>query len=388
MKNINSILKIFFAGDFAPCRGYEKLVLEKGRAVFGDLQYRISKADLSFLNLETPACMNDMQIKPIKKCGPNIRAHPDCVSAIADAGFHVAGLANNHIMDFGDKGLKETIKTCFQAGIVTCGAGDNLQEAQKPLFIEKKGMTIAIIAVAEHEFSIAQEYKPGAAPLDPIDNLAQLEAAKKHADMVFITIHGGNEYFSYPRPGLRKICRFYVDKGADAVICHHAHVPGAYEFYQNRPIIYSLGNLIFDHPNNPEGWAQGYAVQLNYNPKSNNLKSLEIIPYTQSVKQGGIKIMKDLEKDAFTKMLNKYRDVLSNDSLYEKKWDDFCKSREKGILVRAFSNIKFKGLSRIAVLFPIDKLLLSESTKYEKNNIIECQSHHELLLKVIKSKCK
>ena len=66
-------------------------------------------------------------------------------------------------------------------------------------------MKVAFIAVAEREFSIAGVDKPGVAPLDPIDNTIQIERAKDEADLVFVSIHGGNEYFPLPRPGLRKL---------------------------------------------------------------------------------------------------------------------------------------------------------------------------------------
>jgi poly-gamma-glutamate synthesis protein (capsule biosynthesis protein) len=92
-------------------------------------------------------------------------------------------------------------------------------------------LCIAIIAVDEYEFSSADTNAVGASPLDPIDTIYQIESAKQKVDFLFVSIHAGNENFTYPRPGLRKICRYFVDKGADSVVCHHPHVPGAYEFY-------------------------------------------------------------------------------------------------------------------------------------------------------------
>jgi poly-gamma-glutamate synthesis protein (capsule biosynthesis protein) len=110
---MSSLISIFFAGDFAPCRRYENLVLRKGTEIFNNLQKNIAEADLSFLNLETPLCIKG---KPIEKTGPNLKAHPDCIKAVKGAGFEVVGLANNHIMDFGNEGLEETIHSCKSAG--------------------------------------------------------------------------------------------------------------------------------------------------------------------------------------------------------------------------------------------------------------------------------
>jgi poly-gamma-glutamate capsule biosynthesis protein CapA/YwtB (metallophosphatase superfamily) len=259
LKKSFSMIELLFTDDFAPSRDFEPTVLQKGALIFGDLLEKISRADLSFLNLETPLCVSG---EPSQKSGPNIRAHSECKRGVADAGFEFAGLANNHIMDFGAQGLYETLDACNQVGLKTCRAGKNLQKAQEPLLVTKQGVKIALIAVAEREFNIAEDDKPGTAPLDPVDNFSQIEKAKHTADLVVVTIHGGNEYFSFPRPGLRKICRFFIDRGADAVICHHAHMPGAYEFNRDKPIFYSLGNLIFDHPNPPAGWDRGVAIRL------------------------------------------------------------------------------------------------------------------------------
>ena len=195
----------------------------------------------------------------------------------------MVGLANNHILDFGEQGLKETLQVFKQAGILTCGAGSKLFEAQKPILIEKQGIKVAYIAIAEKEFSIARFDRAGAAPLETMDNTVQIENASSIADLVFVTVHGGNEYYSFPRLGLRKICRYFIDRGADGVICHHPHVPGAYEFYQGKPIVYNLGNLIFDHTKSPPCWNEGYALRVDYDIEKMHLMSYENIPYTQSV---------------------------------------------------------------------------------------------------------
>ena len=379
------MLKVLFAGDFAPCRGFEAMARKKRKSLLDGIHDAAKASDLSFLNLETPLCRTG---SPLQKSGPNIRAHPDCIGPVADAGFDVAGLANNHIMDFGPEGLYKTMEVCHKVGLKTCGAGQNLKEAQKSVFIEKKGTKVAIIAVAEHEFSIAKNEKPGAAPLGPIDNLIQLEQAKTWADLVFISIHGGNEHFPYPRPGLKKICKFFIDRGADAVICHHAHVPGAYEFYRDKPIVYSLGNLIFDHPNPPEGWNQGYAIRLEYDVQSKALQSHEIIPYTQSVDQGGIRKMQGCEKEAFMNMMESYRNTLSDEKKYALAWDNFCAGKRRTVLLKMFFPFQFRGLGKLARLLPIEQLALPKSTAWARKNHIDCESHRELLSTILEKKCR
>lgn len=340
----------------------------------------ISSADLSFLNLEAPLCISG---SPIKKCGPNLRANPACIHAVSDAGFDVVGLANNHIMDYGTDGFDETICACRDAGLLTCGAAENLQKAQEPLYVKKKEGTIAIVAVAEREFSIAGEDTAGAAVLDPIDNLVSIYEAKKNADLVFVTIHGGNEYYPYPRPGLKKICRYFIEQGVDGVICHHAHVPGAYEIYKNKPIVYSLGNLIFDNPNPPFWWDHGYAIRLEYDMNAQLLNAYDIIPYTQSVEQKGVIKMSAVEKEQFMVKLETYRNTLFDEKKYNETWMRFCLDREKTLLLKVFFPFQFRGMGKLSRLFPIEKIFL-KSSLYEKINYVECESHREVLLTILK----
>jgi len=374
------MINILFAGDFAPCRGFESLVMQKESAIFGELLQDILSADLSFLNLECPLCLSG---NPIKKCGPNLKANPICISAVSQAGFDVVGLANNHIMDYGRDGLEETINVCETAGVLTCGAAKDLQKAQEPSFVTRKGKRISIIAVAEREFSIAEKNKAGAAPLDPVDNLLALNKAKKYADLIFVTIHGGNEYYPYPRPGLKKICRFFIDQGADGVICHHAHVPGAYELYKDKPIVYSLGNLLFDKSSARMGWNQGYAIRLGYDLKNNTLHSHEVIPYTQSVAQGGIIKMQGSEKDMFMNMLDVYRKNLLDEKKYLDLWESFSSEKSGEFLIKMFFPLQFRGLGRLAKILPFEKLLFTRSSIYEKINYIDCDSHRELLSNIL-----
>ena len=376
-------VSLLFTGDFAPCRNFESIVLSKGAAIFSDFSEDIAKSDLSFVNLECPLSHSS---KPIKKSGPNIKASPDCIKAIADIGFDVVGLANNHIMDYGSEGLLETLQVCKNAGLAFCGAGENLLESQRPLVMEKNGARIAILAVAEHEFSIAGANFPGAAPLDPIDNILQIESVRKEADLVFVTIHGGNEYFPFPRPGLRKFCKFLIERGADGVICHHPHVPGAYEFHQGKPISYSLGNLIFDRSHPPEGWNQGYALYLEYDVNTKEMISHKVIPYTQSVKQGGVWKMRGKEKTAFLKKLEDQGRVLSDNNSYNKEWSDYCKTMEARVLLRMFMPFHFRGLRYINKILPISKCILPKSSVEVRKNLIQCESHRELFLKILNEK--
>lgn len=375
-------MKIIFAGDYAPCRRYEKSVIEKKKTVFGNLVDDILESDISFVNLETPLTIND---KPIKKAGPNIKAHPDCIHAIVEAGFSIAGLANNHILDFGEQGLEDTLYACHEVGLSTCGAGKNLQAAQEPLILENKGVRIGFIAVAENEFSIAEKAVSGAAPLDPIENSLLIDKLRKQVDLLFLIIHGGNEYFPYPRPGLRKICKFFIDRGSDGIFCSHAHVPGTFEFYNGKPIVYSLGNLIFDHHLPPDGWHQGYAFKMEYDQKKLKLTDYSVIPYTQSVDQGGVIKTNDYDKKLFISAIEECNRILGDDIEYKRVWDDFCDKVKPGFLLQMFLPFRLRGARRFYDILPIENILIPQNYLHKRFNLLQCESHMEIIQSIMKN---
>jgi hypothetical protein len=377
---MNSI-KVLFAGDFAPCRNFEKLVSEKDVQVLGDALPLIKQADISFVNLECPLTEYD---KAINKSGPALKATPNCINALRY--FSVVGLANNHILDYGKQGLKDTLNTCKEAGLPVVGAGLTLQEAQTPFIKEVKGVKVAIIAIAEYEFNQSENGGAGSAPIDAIDNYQQIKQAKEIADIVILTLHGGNEHFPYPRPGLRKICRHYIDLGVEAVICHHPHVPGAYEYYQGKPIVYSLGNFIFDHATPPKDWDLGYMISLQFDTNMKLFKSLELIPYKQSVHLGGIEIIEGVEQEEFLQNIESYKEKLEDNDSWLAEWQKLVNKQTDNYILRQFMPVLFRGVGLLTRNTPIGKFLFNRKNSLSKLNLLRCQSHRELLISALESK--
>ena len=415
MDNNNNTLSLLFCGDFAPCRRWYDY--EPNIKVFGNTLDYIKNSDLTFVNLECPATNLG---KTILKDGPNLRTKPEWLIPLKEGGFNLIGLANNHIGDFGEEAVKDCLENCNKIGLYTVGVGRNLKEAQNVFYFEKNNIKIAIIAICEHEFGIAEDNKSGSSPLDIIDNIRQINEAKKNADFTIITIHGGNEYFPYPRPYSRKLCQFYIEQGCDAIIFHHPHVPSAYEIYNGKPIFYSLGNFLFDNLNPSDGWNEGYMVKLevtkqksvdkeriatpfsevhinelcensvkdnntNRNNHTNyNRIKYEIVPYTQSFEHGGIKLMTGSEKESFLDRIEEYKNTLNDKEKYEKVWNDFCVSKKNSYLLSQYSPCFFRGISRIFKYFRVDRILLRNTKRLTSRlNIIRCESHREVLLKIL-----
>lgn len=416
-------LTLLFCGDFAPCRRWNDY--EPNISVFGNSLDYIRNSDLAFVNLE---CLTTNLGKPILKDGPNLKTKSEWLKPLKDAGFNLVGLANNHIGDYGQEAVNDCVDNCRKLSLYTVGVGKNLKEAQKVYYFEKNNIKVAIIAVCEHEYGIAEENKAGTAPLDTIDNIRQIQEAKKNADFVIISVHGGNEYFAYPRPYLRKQCQFYIEQGCDAVICHHPHVPGAYEIYNGKPIFYSLGNFLFDNSNSTDSWNEGYMVKLNLfknttfvkggclsedrqgdfskdekekplchfvtsplkkgsnicdNHTNYNLK-YELIPYTQSYEQGGIKLMRGSEKESFLNRIEGYRNILNDKEQYEKVWNEFCNSKKNSYLMVQYCPFVFRGFGRLLKIIGVARTLLKNTKRLTgRLNFIRCESHREVLLKIL-----
>lgn len=254
--------------------------------MFNDLLPEFEKADFSIVNLECPLIK---ERTPIVKTGPVLGVDDDCVSGLKHAGIDVVNIANNHIMDHGPTGLRNTLRVCSEARISTVGAGENIEAARRILISKIGKIRVGLLGVAEHEFSIATNNSWGANPLDLLDYVRNVRDSTDNLNYLIVLVHGGNEYYPFHNPRLQDTCHFMVEIGANAVIVQHTHCPGNYEEYQNGHIVYGQGNLIFDRPNRDRAFYEGFLVKLSI---AENLNStMEIVPYFQSNSQIGARKM-------------------------------------------------------------------------------------------------
>jgi capsule synthesis protein PGA_cap len=376
-------VRLLFGGDFAPNGRYEALIATRAGEIFGQANQASNAADFTIFNLETPICD---QLVSIEKSGPAIRASSETLRALNEAGVDAVCLANNHILDYGKKGLSQTLDALQARGIRHVGAGLSRDTAETPLRVEIRGRRISILAFAEREFNLSDDEQAGAAILDPIDAATMILQERSQADAIVVCFHGGNEYFSYPRPGLRKVCQFLIDIGADAVIGHHPHVPGPYEIHQGKPIIYSLGNLIFDTNNPPPNWDEGYLAGLDLKFAEDGLESVgvELIPYRQAVSQNGLQLMKGQERSEFLARIERMRDHLENrPQEWLAKWNRFVEEKRAQTLIDISSPFRFRGLRRLMAFSLIRKLIAPPSRRLLRLNLLRCASHRELLISVL-----
>ena len=377
-------MNILIAGDFSPMERLFNLIESKRFAeVFPkDTCDTIRKADFSFVNFESPIVEDDL--KPIPKCGPNLKCSKNAVEAVRYAGFTGVTLANNHILDYGAEGLNMTLKYCQNQGLDVVGVGANLLDAERILYLKKNGETLAIINCCEHEFSIATDTNAGANPLDSVKQFYQIQEAKANADHVLVIVHGGHEHFQLPSLRMLETYRFFIDAGADAIVNHHQHCYSGYELHNGKPIFYGLGNLCFDNESFRNSfWNQGYMVEINFSGSS---VDFELYPYSQCNSSASVVLLDSHDKKDFEKELDTINHIISDEALLKRHLNDYyrdCAYGELSILEPYGGRISRK-------LFNLS--LLPHFIKGRKLaailNHISCESHRDKLLFALSQKNK
>lgn len=181
------------------------------------------------------------------------RADTDTVSYLHDMGVDVAVLANNHIYDFGEVGLLDTLDTLSEAGILGIGAGRNLDEASAPLYFIVNDMKIAVVAATQIERLDNPDTK-GATDnsagvfrcWNPEKLYEVVEQAKENSDFVIVYIHWGTENQAEPDWAQLDQAPKLAEAGADLIIGDHSHCLQGITYFDDTPVIYSLGNFWFN----------------------------------------------------------------------------------------------------------------------------------------------
>jgi len=205
-------------------------------------------ADLMCLNNEFTYSTNG---SPMEGKAYTFRAKPERVAVLQEMGVDVVQLSNNHVYDYGKQALLDTFTTLEEADIDYFGAGKNLDEAMAPIYYEFDGKTVALVGASRAEkFRMtpqATETEPGILRCYDTELFSQaIKEADANADFVIAVVHWGTEY-SYDLEEVQlSTGKEYLDAGADAIIGGHSHCLQGMEYYEDKPIIYSLGNYWFN----------------------------------------------------------------------------------------------------------------------------------------------
>lgn len=273
-------LVILAGGDVSLAREHGQDILrDPDYDPFAEVAPLLKTADVRFVNLESQLSdQNGVTQSPNNRLifsGP-----PQGARVLARAGIDIVSLANNHAWDYGRKALLETIANLQEQEVLFAGASKKPHRMYKPTVIKRKGRSIAWFAVThiwnqgeflKHE---GQHYVAWAR----FDKLRwELVRARRKHDIVIVSYHGGGEYLDLPMPYTRRFMKQIMSTGVDAIIGHHPHVPQGVQWFEGRPVFYSLGNLVFGAHKDKPWTGLSFFARLRFD--ESGLAAVEACPY-------------------------------------------------------------------------------------------------------------
>jgi poly-gamma-glutamate capsule biosynthesis protein CapA/YwtB (metallophosphatase superfamily) len=267
--------------------------------LFDKVRDIISQNELAFFNLECPLANIEDGYPLMKKY--SFRADTSNMNGLKYAGFNIASVANNHTIDYGKGAFMKTINLLISNKILPIGGGKNQAEASKPLLIEKNGETFAFFGMVDFilDATIFDPNSPYPAFIK-IDTLCnKVRELNSLVDHIIISIHWGKGNTTTTTQRQIDYAHRLIDAGADLILGHHPHVLQGIETYHNKLIIYSLGNFVFDHPQELNRQSIIFKCKFqNGNIIEPNLIPIEIINNRPTIadSSSSLKIYNQIEK--------------------------------------------------------------------------------------------
>jgi hypothetical protein len=270
-----------FAGGTATITGHSccssaGLPLPTAKRTGGDgaVHDLLSLADLAIANFENPAPNNFVY----HAAGLKFSADPDLIEGLANAGIDWVSLANNHIGDFGDQGILDTLQNLDRWGIAHGGAEADIDAARAPSVLAAGGISVAILGYDTVKSAYAATAtSPGSNQMSAARVKADVQAARAAgAGLVIVFPHWGTEYSATTTALQRRLAHAAIDAGADIVIGSHTHWAGGMEVYKGRPVFYSLGDFVFNITRS-EQTEEGIMLELTF--AGSRLVQVRMVPY-------------------------------------------------------------------------------------------------------------
>ena len=277
------IIKISAVGDIMLGRYVATLIKDNFDEPFADVKDVFLDSDIKFGNLE--CVLSDNELKNIDGKAKNfcLKGPADMTNVLKTVGFNILSLANNHIYDYAHNGLIDTLENLAINDIQTIGAGENLQEARELKIIEVSGQKVGFLGYTDlayvnfqnkDEIPTASESKSGVSPLKEEYIIEDIEKSRGKCDLLFISLHWSDEYTHIPKDSQVELAHRIIDAGADGILGHHAHNLQGVEVYKDKPIVYNMGNFIFDQNDN----LNKDSAIFNITFADSKFEKLEIIP--------------------------------------------------------------------------------------------------------------
>ncbi|MGD6875700.1 CapA family protein [Bacillus infantis] len=278
----NQKLTMTMVGDVMMGRHVEEVTERYGADyLFRHVKPYFDASDYVSGNFEHPILKEDASSYTETDKSIHLHTGMDSIHAVKEAGFTVMNLANNHLMDFGEEGLRDTLDVFDRYRMDYVGAGENRKEAKEQIhYQDVNGVRVATLGFTDAyvEGTIATKDRNGLLSANPDVLFEMIEKAKNedhgNADLVVVNVHWGQEYDTEATPRQKALAKAMVDAGADMVIGHHPHVLQSFDVYNDGIIFYSLGNFVFD-----QGWTRTKdSAMVQYNLTEEGKATIDVIP--------------------------------------------------------------------------------------------------------------
>ncbi|HEY1115750.1 MAG TPA: CapA family protein [Chitinophagaceae bacterium] len=269
------------AGDVMIGRGVDKAIAQKGYDYpWGNVLPLLRSTDMNIVNLETALTYNTEAVPKTF----NFKASPDRVETLVRARITAVSLANNHVLDYSEAGLLETLRTLKAAGVHYAGAGADETEAARPALVTRHGFSLGLLSYTDNEPGWkAGPARPGTNYVnveDGRDRQRALEAVKRlctTVDLVVVSLHWGPNMREAPPASFEAFAHQLLEKGARIIHGHSAHIFQGIELYQGGLILYDCGDFVDDymvHPAVRNDLSFFFLVELN----KHRIESLQLVP--------------------------------------------------------------------------------------------------------------
>lgn len=278
----NDTLTMSMVGDIMMGRYVEEVTDSHGfDYLFRYMKPYFNASDYVSGNYEHPALAKDVSKYEEADTAIRLNSYGNGVEAVKDAGFSVMTLANNHMMDFEEQGLVDTIDQFEKADMDYVGVGSNITKAKENInYQDVKGVRVATLGFTDvyGKNAVAKNNQAGLLNSNP-DLLFEMignakDAKKGNADLVVVNMHWGQEYATSATGRQTELAKAVIDAGADIIIGHHPHVVQSFDMYKDGIIFYSLGNFIFD-----QGWTRTKdSAMVQYHLNENGQATIDVVP--------------------------------------------------------------------------------------------------------------
>lgn len=361
-------MKLLITGDLVVNQSYDA-----ANKIDPELIALFAQSNFNIVNLEAPVTENTSKIL---KTGPHLKSdEKSTLDVLKTLNIHIAALANNHIKDYDEQGVLDTIAFCENNSIRAIGAGDNLEAASRNTVLETPEGKIALINIAENEWASADESTAGANGMNLIKDIRKIQQAKKENDFVFVIIHGGHEYYNLPSPRMQEQYRFYAEQGVDLVVGHHTHCISGYEVYNGTPIYYSLGNFLFTKNSQKEDWYTGLILEVKVN---NGTLEAELHPVRQTKEGFRLSLLKNVEKKEVLRRVEAYSDIIKSEEKLVKEWKLFIFSKQQTYLNYWSPKVFIENKYVTGVLNRLNVKLINTRGLTYFLNLMRCEAHYDL----------